>query len=102
MNFSGYAPPPPSLRGVRFILVDDQTEVAAALAASLTHYAQMVCVGVFAEGQRALAHLKREPVDLVLLDLLMPAMPGVRRWPGARCRTRVKQETRCQSGDGGW
>jgi DNA-binding NarL/FixJ family response regulator len=77
MTFSNYAPPPPSLRGVRFILVDDQTEVAAALAASLTHYAQMVCVGVFAEGQRALAHLKREPVDLVLLDLLMPAMPGV-------------------------
>lgn len=77
MNLSGYAPPPPSLRGVRFILVDDQSEVAAALAASLTHYAQMVCVGVFADGQRALDHLKRRRVDLVLLDLLMPAMPGV-------------------------
>ncbi|NDD38738.1 MAG: response regulator [Verrucomicrobia bacterium] len=77
MKSNGYGPPPPSLLGVRFVLVDDQTEVAAALAASLAHYARMVCAGVFADGQRALDHLKRRRVDLVLLDLLMPAMPGV-------------------------
>lgn len=77
MKSNGYGPPPTSLLGVRFVLVDDQTEVAAALAASLAHYARMVCAGVFADGQRALDHLKRRRVDLVLLDLLMPAMPGV-------------------------
>lgn len=65
------------LQSIRFLLVDDEAEVAATLADTLAHFTGMECVGVFAEGCRALEVLRNQRVDVVLLDLHMPAMSGV-------------------------
>lgn len=66
-----------ALRGVRFALVDDAYEVAVTLADTLVHLTGMACCGVFADGSRALEVLRHQRVDVVLLDLHMPAMSGV-------------------------
>lgn len=66
-----------SLKSVEFVLVDDQCEVATTLADTLMKVTGMKCRGVFAEGATALAVLRDQRVDLVLLDLHMPTMSGV-------------------------
>jgi len=66
-----------SLRGITFVLVDDECEMAVNLAHRLVHLTGMKCGGVFHEGTMALEALRKERVDLVLLDLHMPAMSGV-------------------------
>ncbi len=59
---------------VRILLVDDDPGVTEHVGAFLerTGYA----VGYAADGRAALERLEREPVDLVILDVLMPVLDG--------------------------
>lgn len=65
-----------SLRGIRFTVVDDDYDVALNLADTLVHLTSMECAGVFSEGGPALEYIRRQRVQVVLLDLHMPAMAG--------------------------
>lgn len=66
-----------SLKGAKFLLVDDEHEVATTLADTLAKVTGMECSGVCAAGAEALEVLRQKRVDLVLLDLHMPTMSGV-------------------------
>jgi PAS domain S-box-containing protein len=81
------APPPPtaSVEG-RVLVVDDEPEIAALLAARLTAEGLMVVTA--GSGRAALAALEAGPVDAVVSDLRMPDMDGAalaltiaERWP---------------------
>ena len=78
-------PPPASVEG-RVLVVDDEPEIAALLAARLT--AEGLIVVTAGSGRAALAALEAGPVDAVVSDLRMPDMDGAalalaiaERWP---------------------
>lgn len=66
-----------ALRGIRFVMVDDEYEVSVTVADTLVQLTGMECSGVFADGKRALEVLRQQRVNLVLLDLHMPVLSGV-------------------------
>ncbi len=68
------APEPEPLRGGRVLVVDDNEANREVLS---RHLQRMGCaVSTAAHGRAAMQMLRAEPVDLVLLDVMMPEMDG--------------------------
>ena len=61
----------------RILLVDDQDEIRAGIRAMLRLDPALVVAGDVSDGLQALAFLRTEPVDLVLMDIRMPGIDGV-------------------------
>ena len=64
-----------SSKPVRILIVDDEPAMRRALRASLA--ASGFVVEEAQDGELALAIVRRQPVDLVLLDIQMPGMDGI-------------------------
>jgi two-component system, NarL family, response regulator len=62
---------------VRLLMADDHVVVRAGFGSVLRRQAGLNVVGSVASGEEALKFLKRCPVDILLLDLHMPAMSGI-------------------------
>jgi CheY-like chemotaxis protein len=60
----------------RVLVVDDEAEVQELLTLSLRAYDEKIEVGVAQSGEQALEEMRRTHPDLVLLDVLMPAIDG--------------------------
>ncbi|MEM7118087.1 MAG: response regulator transcription factor [Chloroflexota bacterium] len=63
---------------IKVIVCDDQAVVREGLAAILSTAEQIEVVGLAADGAEAVALVQKQPPDLVLMDLKMPRMNGVR------------------------
>ena len=77
---------------IRIIIVEDDPMVAQLNAACLGAMEGFEVVGNFSNGNEALEFLKREPVDLALVDVYMPQCSGLellRRMRGAWIQTAV-------------
>ena len=77
---------------IRIIIVEDDPMVAQLNAACLGAMEGFEVVGIFSNGNEALEFLKREPVDLALVDVYMPQCSGLellRRMRGAWIQTAV-------------
>ncbi len=68
------APPPPP-EAARLLVVDDEAPLMAALRSTLRDEGYSV-EGV-TSGEEALLALRREPYDLLMVDLMMPRMDGI-------------------------
>ncbi|WP_108719241.1 response regulator [Miniimonas sp. S16] len=62
---------------IRTLVADDQVLVAQAHAALLARVPGFECIGTVHDGRAVLARVARGDVDLVLLDLSMPAVGGL-------------------------
>lgn len=62
---------------IRVVLVDDQELVLAGLRALLDRTDDLRVVGQAADGRSALAVVRRERPDVVLMDIRMPGLDGV-------------------------
>ncbi|MDJ0763850.1 MAG: response regulator [Myxococcota bacterium] len=60
---------------IRVLIVDDEQEYATALAERLTM--RNLDVATADSGESALAALEKRPVDVVVLDVMMPGMGGL-------------------------
>ncbi|MFZ5510077.1 MAG: winged helix-turn-helix domain-containing protein [Pseudomonadota bacterium] len=86
---NGFAPGPAAVAGPpsplaefidesanrRILVVEDTSELAALIATHLRQLARDVAI--CGDGRTALATLQREPVDLVVLDLMLPGLNGL-------------------------
>ena len=70
---------------MRLLLIEDDQAYQLAMAAHLQRRAGVQQVHVAGDGEEALEVLEREPLDLVLLDLVLPGMGGL-----ATCRHITK------------
>jgi two-component system chemotaxis response regulator CheB len=66
---------------IRVLIVDDSLTVRTIFRRMVEGDAQMVVAGTASSAERALAHLESDPVDIVLLDLEMPGMGGLKAVP---------------------
>lgn len=62
---------------IRLLIVDDHAVVRAGFSSVLRIQDGLEVVGSVHSGEEALAFLERNPVDVLLLDLHMPAMSGI-------------------------
>jgi DNA-binding NarL/FixJ family response regulator len=62
---------------IRVLVVDDHPVVRDGLCGVLAGEADIEVVGEAANGAEAVARARRDPVDVVLMDLRMPSMGGV-------------------------
>lgn len=62
---------------VRVMIADDNAEFCQLLVDYFQEYPELKVVGVAHEGQRVLKLIKESPVDVLLLDLIMPNMDGL-------------------------
>ncbi len=77
---------------IRLLIADDQALVRAGFRMVLDAQPDMRVVGEAADGAEAVASVARMPVDIVLMDIRMPAMDGVeatRRITASAAATRV-------------
>ena len=77
---------------IRIIVVEDDPMVAQLNAACLEAMEGFEVTGIFSNGLDALEYLKREPVDLAVVDVYMPVCSGLellRRMRGAWIQTAV-------------
>lgn len=77
---------------IRIIVVEDDPMVAQLNAACLGQMEGFEVTGIFSNGQDALEYLKREPVELAVVDVYMPVCSGLellRRMRGAWIQTAV-------------
>ena len=65
-----------SMSRIRILIADDHPVVRAGLASMLATYPDLDVVGSVSDGQQAIEILKAQPVDILLLDLRMPALNG--------------------------
>ncbi|VXC91526.1 chemotaxis protein CheB [Sphingomonas sp. 8AM] len=65
----------------RVLIVDDSAVARAALSRFITGSGRFELAGALPDAQRALAFLRREPVDFILLDLVMPYQSGIDALP---------------------
>lgn len=63
--------------GIAVLVVEDDPVVAEAHAAYVARVAGFSVSGIVHTARDALRHLDREPVDLVLLDMGLPDLPGL-------------------------
>jgi YesN/AraC family two-component response regulator len=76
---------------VRVVIADDQHLVRAGLRALLDRAADITVVGEAADGQEAIALVRAEQPDAVLMDVRMPrSSAGPSAWwpPGRPCSRR--------------
>lgn len=62
---------------VKIAIADDNVEFCHLLVDYLKRYPRLEVVGVAHEGLRALKLIKETPVDVLLLDMIMPNMDGI-------------------------
>lgn len=62
---------------VRVLLVDDSAEQRAGFKLLLGSQPDLLVVGQAGDGAQALGMLRREPVDVVLMDVQMPRVNGL-------------------------
>jgi len=62
---------------ITYIIVDDDLLSRELLKSYCQKIKYLHCEGTFADARQALAHLKNNAVDLLLLDIEMPTMSGV-------------------------
>jgi DNA-binding NarL/FixJ family response regulator len=62
---------------IRIVIVDDQALMRAGFRAVLEATGQMEVVGEAANGDEALAEVRRHEPDVVLMDIRMPGMDGI-------------------------
>lgn len=62
---------------IRVVIADDQTSVREALATMLDLIEDISVVGTAADGESAIAEVRRTETDVVLMDLRMPGIGGV-------------------------
>jgi two-component system NarL family response regulator len=67
---------------MRLLLIEDDDAYQLAMAAHLQRIAAVEAVYVASDGEQGLALIQSEPIDLVLLDLVLPGMGGL-----ATCRS---------------
>jgi two-component system NarL family response regulator len=67
----------PSRMSIRLLIVDDQSVVSAGFSSVLRSQAGLTVLSAVASGEEALRFLERFAVDVLLLDLHMPAMSGI-------------------------
>lgn len=61
--------------GARILVVDDESDICELVKDYLTEYGFRVAT--VSSGERALASVAREPVELILLDLGLPGITGI-------------------------
>jgi len=61
---------------VRLLLVDDNAELRLKMASLLKQQEGFVIAGEASNGLEALEILKKKPIDVILLDIIMPQMDG--------------------------
>jgi two-component system, NarL family, response regulator LiaR len=64
------------MRPIRVLIVDDHAVVRSGLAAFLLAFDDLELVGQAGSGPAALRLCREQPVDVVLMDLVMPEMDG--------------------------
>jgi two-component system, NarL family, response regulator LiaR len=69
---------------IRVLVVDDQTVVREGLVAILTNYPEVEVIGQAGDGNQALAIIRQEKPNVVLLDLQMPGLDGLATIPKIR------------------
>jgi DNA-binding NarL/FixJ family response regulator len=74
-------PPPPATSPIKVLLVDDHAVVRQGLRTFLELQDDMTVAGEAANGEEAIAQAKQTQPDIVLLDLMMPKMGGVKATP---------------------
>ena len=77
---------------IRIIVVEDDPMVAQMNAAYLDRMEGFRVCGIFTNGQEALESLRRDPVDLAVMDVYMPVCSGVellRQMRGSGIQTAV-------------
>ncbi len=72
---------PGSAPAIRVMIVDDSLTVRTVFKRMVESDPAMVIVGTASSGESALVQLKTQPADVVLLDLEMPGMGGLRALP---------------------
>lgn len=68
-------------RPVRVMIVDDSLTVRTIFKRMVEGDPAMIIVGTASSGERAIVQIKKEPADVVLLDLEMPGMGGLKALP---------------------
>ena len=71
----------PAAKRVRVMLVDDSLTVRTVFRRMVESDPSLDIVGTASSGERAIAQIKKEPADVVLLDLEMPGMGGLKALP---------------------
>ncbi len=59
------------------IIIDDEPIAIRVIQDHLKSFGQMQCLGGFSNAMEAIAFLQKEPVDLIFLDINMPAISGI-------------------------
>lgn len=67
---------------LRILIVDDSVVIRGFISRALADVPNSAVVGSVGNGQLALDFLKREPADIVILDIEMPVMTGIEALPG--------------------
>lgn len=65
----------------RVMIVDDSAVIRGVISRALDGKAGLKVVGTAANGQRAIDLLRREPLDVIILDVEMPVMDGLTAIP---------------------
>ncbi|MEO1221343.1 MAG: chemotaxis-specific protein-glutamate methyltransferase CheB [Pseudomonadota bacterium] len=73
---------PSSAARVRVMIVDDSLTVRTIFKRMVEGDPSLQIVGTASSGERAIAQIKNDPADVVLLDLEMPGMGGLDALPG--------------------
>jgi two-component system, NarL family, response regulator LiaR len=63
---------------IRVVIADDHVMVRSGLRLFLLAFDDLKLVGEAANGEEAVRHCSREKVDVVLMDMVMPVLDGVR------------------------
>jgi len=69
-------PEPTPSDPIRVLIVDDSAVIRGFTARALAEIGDAVVVGSVSDGQAALNYIKRELVDVVILDIEMPVWTG--------------------------
>lgn len=67
--------------GARVIIVDDSAVIRGLIARALRERTGITVAGTASNGQNAVDLLKREPADVIILDIEMPVMDGLTAIP---------------------